>query len=99
MNSFGEELGNRAYNLGNGEGFSVMEVIETARKVTGVDIPIEICPRRPGDPAILIADYKQARERIGWQPQHSTLENIIKSVWLWQKENPQGYNSGKGNKT
>jgi UDP-glucose 4-epimerase len=89
---FGEGLGNRVYNLGNGEGFSVMEVIKTARKVTGAAIPIKVCPRRPGDPAVLVADYRRAKEYIGWEPENSLLENIIRSAWLWQKEHPQGYN-------
>ena len=92
LDSFGEGLGNRAYNLGNGEGFSVMEVIKTARKVTGAAIPVRVYPRRPGDPAVLIADYRRAKEYIGWEPENSLLENIIRSAWLWQKEHPQGYN-------
>jgi len=95
LEGFNKGKGNSAYNLGNGEGFSVMEVIETARKVTGADIPVKICPRRPGDPARLIADYNRAKDHLGWQPQHSALEDIIKSAWLWQKKHPGGYDAGR----
>jgi UDP-glucose 4-epimerase len=90
-----EEPGNRVCNLGNGEGFSVMEVIETARKVTGAAIPVKICPRRQGDPAVLIADYRRAKEYFGWEPENSSLEDIIRSAWLWQKEHPQGYGDAR----
>lgn len=83
----------RAYNLGNGEGFSVLEVIETAKKVTGVDIPTKACPRRPGDPAVLVASSRRAREELGWEPRFSKLEAVIESAWKWLREHPGGYTS------
>ncbi len=81
----------QAYNLGDGEGRSVIEVVEAARRVTGAEIPVKICPRRPGDPAELVASYDLARANIEWQPQHPELESIIASAWEWKKEHPQGY--------
>jgi len=81
----------RAYNLGNGEGYSVLEVIQIAREVTGVDIPVEIYPRRAGDPAILVASSARAGSELGWEPEHTTLKEIIESAWKWMKVNPDGY--------
>ncbi len=78
-------------NLGNGNGFSVKEVIETARKVTGREIKIEIAPRRAGDPSRLVGDSSKAREVLGWKPEFSELEKIIESAWKWHKEHPRGY--------
>ncbi len=80
-------------NLGNGIGFSVLEVIEAARKVTGNKIDVKIEPRRTGDPARLIADAKKAFEVLGWKPEHASLEAIIRSAWDWKKANPYGYAS------
>jgi UDP-glucose 4-epimerase len=91
LNNFGTEKVNRTYNLGNGEGYSVLEVIETARKVTGTQIPTSIHPRRTGDPPILIASSDLARSELGWQPEYYELESIIGSAWRWQKTHPQGY--------
>lgn len=79
------------YNLGNGAGYSVLEVIETARRVTGHPIPALIQPRRPGDPAILIAGSGQIQAELGWQPQHPDLAEIIASAWQWHVENPARY--------
>lgn len=79
------------YNLGNGEGFSVKEVIEISRKVTGKEIPMEITSRRPGDPAVLIASSKKAMEELAWKPKHNSLEEIIASAWNWHKNNPNGF--------
>lgn len=80
------------FNLGNGIGFSVKEVIETARKVTGHPIPAQISPRRAGDPAKLIASSKKARKILGWKPEHAELEEIIATAWNWHKKHPNGYN-------
>lgn len=80
------------FNLGNGIGFSVKEVIETARKVTGHPIPAQISPRRAGDPAKLIASSNKAREILGWKPEHAELEEIIATAWNWHKKHPNGYN-------
>lgn len=79
------------YNLGNGKGFSVKEVIEVARKVTGINIKAEAAPRRAGDPAILIASSEKAIEELGWKPEYNTLENIIETAWKWHKNHPNGY--------
>lgn len=79
------------YNLGNGAGYSVLEVIESARRVTGHAIPAVIQPRRPGDPAILIAGSAKIQDELGWQPQHPDLAEIIASAWQWHVENPARY--------
>ena len=72
-----------AINLGNGQGYSVLEVVEAARAVTGCEIPIQIEGRRAGDPSHLVADAEKARSVLGWQPQHADLSTIIKSAWDW----------------
>jgi UDP-glucose 4-epimerase len=78
-------------NLGSGSGFTVREVIEVARKITGHPIPARQCPRRSGDPAVLVASSERARALLGWNPQHSNLESIIASAWDWHKTHPHGY--------
>ena len=79
------------FNLGNGVGFTVKEVIETARKVTGHPIPAVESPRRGGDPAKLIASSEKAKKVLGWNPVHASLEEIIASAWKWHKAHPNGY--------
>ena len=79
------------FNLGNGVGYSVKEVIETARKVTGHPIPAVIDQRRAGDPAQLIASSEKAKTVLGWKPEHDSLEEIIASAWNWHKGHPNGY--------
>lgn len=79
------------FNLGNGIGFSVKEVIETARNVTGQEIPAKICERRAGDPARLIASSQKAKDILGWNPQHNDLSEIISTAWNWHKSHPNGY--------
>ena len=79
------------YNLGSGRGFSVREVIEMARKVTGHPIPAVEMPRRPGDSPRLVAASDKIRRELGWRPQHDSLEEIITSAWTWQKDHPRGY--------
>ena len=79
------------FNLGNGVGFTVNEVIETARKVTGHPIPAVIAPRRAGDPATLIASSEKAKKVLGWKPEHDSLEEIIASAWKWHKNHPKGF--------
>jgi len=86
-----DQLGSRKYNLGNGSGFSVLEVIETARRVTGLPIPHVVGPRRPGDPAVLIASSETIRRELGWQPRYTELEDIIRSAWEWHQAHPHGY--------
>jgi UDP-glucose 4-epimerase len=83
----------RTYNLGNGKGYSILEVIETARKITGHPIPTAYGPRRPGDPATLIASSESIRQELGWQPNHSDLETIIGDAWRWFQKHPEGYAS------
>ncbi len=80
------------FNLGNGVGFSVKEVIETAKKATGLPIKAEVAPRRAGDPARLIASSEKAKEILGWNPQHADLEKIISSAWKWHSTHPNGFN-------
>jgi UDP-glucose 4-epimerase len=78
-------------NLGNGAGYSVREVIETAREVTGHPIPAKVSPRRSGDAPTLVADATRAREILGWEPQIPDLRNIIASAWAWHQSHPHGY--------
>ena len=78
-------------NLGNGTGFSVKEVIETARKVTGCEIKTTIAARRAGDPSRLVGNAEKARKVLGWNPKFPELETIIESAWKWHKANPNGY--------
>jgi UDP-glucose 4-epimerase len=79
------------YNLGNGRGFSVREVIDVARRVTGAEIPAEECARRPGDPATLVASSQKIRSELGWVPQHPDLDAIVSSAWEWRRAHPDGY--------
>ncbi|KFZ43111.1 UDP-glucose 4-epimerase GalE [Anoxybacillus flavithermus] len=79
------------YNLGNGNGFSVKEVVEAARRVTGHPIPTKIVPRRPGDPARLVASSEKAKRELGWQPRYRAIEEIVASAWEWHEANPNGY--------
>ncbi|AAM25106.1 UDP-glucose 4-epimerase [Caldanaerobacter subterraneus subsp. tengcongensis MB4] len=86
-----KENKSEVYNLGNGEGFTVKEVIEVARKVTGHPIPAEVTGRRPGDPAVLVASSEKAMKDLGWRPKYASLEEIIKSAWMWHKNHPNGF--------
>ncbi|MBQ8691621.1 MAG: UDP-glucose 4-epimerase GalE [Synergistaceae bacterium] len=79
------------FNLGSGDGYSVMEMINAARKATGRDIPVEIGARRAGDPARLIADSKKARKILGWNPKVTRMEDIIATAWRWHLGHPNGY--------
>jgi UDP-glucose 4-epimerase len=83
--------GSRTYNLGNGQGYTVREVIETAREITGHDIPAVDGPRRPGDPATLVAGSARIRAELGWEPRHPALRDIVGSAWAWHRAHPQGY--------
>src|SRR5260370_5270383 len=74
------------YNIGNGQGFSVLEVIESVRRVTGRPIAVEECSRRPGDPAVLVACAEKIQLELGWKPQFSELDNIIASAWEWHQQ-------------
>lgn len=79
------------YNLGNGNGFTVKEVIEAAREVTGHPIPAKIAPRRAGDPAKLVASSEKAMKKLGWKPRYADIHTIIESAWKWFQEHPDGY--------
>src|SRR3954453_4808780 len=81
-----ETDGRLIYNLGNGQGFSVREVIESARRVTGHPIPAEIHPRRPGDPAVLVASSEKAIRELGWQPRYTKLDDIVRTAWQWHQK-------------
>jgi UDP-glucose 4-epimerase len=83
--------GSRTYNLGNGRGFSIQELIDVAREITGHPIPTRVVARRPGDPAILIASSEKIRRELGWQPQYPELRAILESAWKWHKAHPNGY--------
>jgi UDP-glucose 4-epimerase len=89
-----DALGERApliYNLGNGTGFSVREVIESARRVTGRRIDVRETARRPGDAAVLVASSEKIRNELGWTPQHPDLDSIMASAWAWEQRRPTGY--------
>ena len=81
----------KVYNLGNGEGFSVRQIIDTCREVTGHAIPAEPAPRRPGDPPRLIASAAKAHSELGWQPQYGDVQTIVAHAWAWHRSHPDGY--------
>ena len=85
------DAGSRTYNLGNGKGFTVKEVTETCRKVSGHPIPAEVGPRRPGDLPILIASSDRIRRELGWEPRYPDLRTIIEHAWEWHRTHPRGY--------
>lgn len=80
------EQGRMVYNLGNGQGFSVRQVVESARRVTGHPIPVEGVPRRPGDPAVLVASSQKIARELGWRPQFPDLDGIMASAWDWHRQ-------------
>lgn len=91
LNKLRKDNTSSIYNLGNGMGVSVKEVIDVARNVTGHKIPAEVSPRRAGDPAVLIASSQKIIDELGWKPQYASLEQIISSAWNWHKNHPNGY--------
>lgn len=86
-----ESVEHLVYNLGNGTGYSVREVIDTAREVTGHSIPAEEAARRPGDAPRLVASSEKIRSELGWEPQFPDLDEIIRSAWEWHRSHPEGY--------
>jgi len=86
----------RAYNLGIGKGYSVLEVVEAVRRVTGKEVPIRIGPRRPGDPAILFAEASKIQQELGWRPKYREIEPIVETAWRWFRKHPQGYRDYPG---
>lgn len=85
------DQGSRTYNLGNGQGFTVKEVIETCRDVTGYPIPAVVGPRRPGDPAVLVASSEKIRRELGWKPRYPDLRTMVEHAWNWHRTHPHGY--------
>ncbi|MCS7238351.1 MAG: UDP-glucose 4-epimerase GalE [Thermoguttaceae bacterium] len=83
----------RAYNLGIGRGYSVLEVVEAVRRVTGQEVPIRYGARRPGDPAVLFADASKIERELGWRPRFTTIEPIVETAWRWFRTHPYGYRS------
>jgi UDP-glucose 4-epimerase len=86
-----ERVSGEAFNVGNSRGFSILEVIDAAERVTGLKIPRKLGPRRPGDPAVLVASKEKLKRLLGWEASHSTLEEIIQTAWAWKKKHPLGY--------
>ena len=80
-----------AFNVGNSRGFSILEVIDVAERVTGRKIPRKLGPRRPGDPAVLVASKEKLKRLLGWEAAHSSLDEIIQSAWAWKQKHPRGY--------
>jgi UDP-glucose 4-epimerase len=85
-----ETQGRLIYNIGNGQGFTVREVIDSVRRVTGRPIPVEDCPRRPGDPAVLVASSAKIQQELGWKPRYAELDAIIASAWEWHQRRYAG---------
>jgi UDP-glucose 4-epimerase len=86
-----DNLSGKAYNLGSGKGYSVLEVVREVARVSGNDIPIEYSPKRAGDPAVLLASSSRARSELGWEQKFSKLDVIVGSAWKWIVEHPKGY--------
>jgi UDP-glucose 4-epimerase len=86
-----DDLGSRVYNLGNGQGFTVLEVLESARRITQHPIPHIVGTRRAGDPPVLVASSERIRRELGWQPRYPTIDAIMETAWEWHKTHPYGY--------
>jgi len=86
-----DRVSGEAFNVGNSRGYSILEVIDTAERVTGRKIPRKVGPRRLGDPAVLVASKEKLKRMLGWEASHSSLEEIIQSAWLWKQKHPRGY--------
>ena len=86
-----DRVSGEAFNVGNSRGFSILEVIAAAERVTGRKIPRKLSPRRPGDPAVLVASKEKLKKALGWEASHSSLEEIIQSAWEWKQKHPHGY--------
>ena len=85
------KVSGEAFNVGNSRGFSILEVIDAAERITGRKIPRKLGPRRPGDPAVLVASKEKLKSALGWEASHSSLEEIIESAWTWKQKHLQGY--------
>jgi UDP-glucose 4-epimerase len=95
LNYLNDGNDSNAFNLGSATGFSNLEIVEAARKVTGAPIPYEIAGRRAGDPSTLIASSQKAREVLHWQPKYDDIEKIIATAWTWTEKHPAGYDDQK----
>lgn len=91
LNSLRKGRDSAIYNLGNGKGFSVREVVDLARKVTGINIKETAAPRRAGDPAVLVASSEKIQRELHWRPEFNDLSTIIETAWIWHKNHPQGF--------
>ena len=90
-----DRVSGEAFNVGNSRGFSILEVIDAAERVTGRKILRKLGPRRPGDPAVLVASKEKLKRVLGWEATHSSLEEIIQSAWEWKRKHPRGYEDAK----
>jgi UDP-glucose 4-epimerase len=86
-----DRLSGKAYNLGSSRGHSVLEVVAAVSSVAGTDVPVTVCPRRPGDPAVLLASSDRAKSELGWEPEFPDIEAMVESAWRWAKAYPGGY--------
>ncbi len=86
-----DRIGGRVYNLGNGKGYSNAQVIQTVQAITGQKIKVIPRPRRPGDPAVLVASSERIQKELGWQPRYTELHGMVESAWMWRQAHPQGY--------
>jgi UDP-glucose 4-epimerase len=86
-----DRLAGEAFNVGNSRGYSILEVIDAAERITGRKIPRKLSPRRPGDPAVLVASKEKLKQIVGWEARHSSLEEIVGSAWAWKQRHPHGY--------
>ena len=86
-----DRVSGEAFNVGNSRGFSILEVIDAAEKITSRKIPRKLGPRRPGDPAVLVASKDKLKRALGWEAAHSSLDEIIQSAWTWKQKHPRGY--------
>jgi UDP-glucose 4-epimerase len=86
LGALSEDRSRLIYNIGNGQGFTVLEVIDSVRRVTGRPIAVEECPRRPGDPAVLVASSEKIKDELGWKPKFADLDQIVASAWQWHQK-------------
>jgi len=93
LEALAEGQGSGVFNLGNGEGYSNLEVVRTCAEVVGREVDVTIGPRRPGDPAVLVASASRAESELGWQPQRRELRDIVEDAWRWHSSHPRGYRS------
>lgn len=84
------------FNIGTGDGQSVMEIIRSCERVVGQKIPYRVVERRPGDPPRLVANPAKLKQRLGWTPKYTSIDDTIKTAWEWHKKNPEGYLPPKG---